>query len=70
MKVFKKYSGMKLQMRREALTKLDRFASERNSVTVLSASPDSVTVLLRSGQKRGPATERGSRKHSRIKESA
>jgi Phage integrase family len=33
-KVFKKYSRMKLQMRREALGKLDRLASERNSVTV------------------------------------
>jgi integrase len=69
-KVFKKYSRMKLQMRREALTKLDRFASERNSVTVLPASPDSATVLLRSGQKRGPVAETGSRKDSKIKESA
>jgi integrase len=28
-KVFKKYSQMKLQMKREALTKLDRSANER-----------------------------------------
>jgi hypothetical protein len=69
-KVFKKYSRMKLQMRREALAKLDRFASERNSVTVLPPAVHSATVLLRSRQKPGPAAERQTRKGSRIKESA
>jgi integrase len=69
-KVFKKYSRMKLQMRREALGKLDRFASERNSVTVLGSTTDSVTVLSRSPAKRGVAQEKAARKHSRIKESA
>jgi integrase len=69
-KVFKKYSRMKLQMRREALGQLDRLASERNSVTVLATEPDSATVLLRSQPKRHPASETIARKHSRIKESA
>jgi integrase len=69
-KVFKKYSRMKLQMRREALGKLDRFASERNSVTVLGSTTDSVTFLSRSPAKRGVAQEKAARKHSRIKESA
>ena len=31
-KVFKKYSQMKLQMKREALVKLNRMANEQNSV--------------------------------------
>jgi len=31
-KVFKKYSQMKLQMKREALTKLNRKASEQDTV--------------------------------------
>jgi hypothetical protein len=31
-KVFKKYSRMKLQMKREALVKLNRMANEQNSV--------------------------------------
>ena len=31
-KVFKKYSQMKLQMKREALTKINRKASESNAV--------------------------------------
>jgi len=30
--VFKKYSQMKLQMKREALVKLNRMANEQNSV--------------------------------------
>ena len=69
-KVFKKYSRMKLQMRREALGKLDRLASERNSVTVLARTTDSVTVLSRLEAKRGVAREEAARNHSRIKESA
>ena len=69
-RVFKKYSRMKLQMRREALNKLDRFASERNSVTVLPAGTDSATVLLRSQPKSGPASPGEPRNYSRIKESA
>ena len=31
-KVFKKYSQMKLQMKREALVKLNRMANEQNAV--------------------------------------
>ncbi len=69
-RVFKKYSRMKLQMRREALTQLDRLASERNSATVLAGEPNSATVLLRSEPKRGPVGERSARNHSRINESA
>ena len=68
-KPFKKYSRMKLQMRRKALGKLDRFASERNSVTILPADMDSATVLLRSEQKQRPSTQTVARNHSKIKES-
>jgi len=35
-KVFKKYSQMKLQMKREALVKLNRMANEQNSVENLN----------------------------------
>ncbi|HUO26050.1 MAG TPA: hypothetical protein VMU61_10305 [Candidatus Aquilonibacter sp.] len=35
-KVFKKYSQMKLQMKREALVKLNRMANEQNSGENLS----------------------------------
>lgn len=69
-KVFKKYSRMKLQMRREALGQLDRFASERNSVTFLAPTDDSVTVVSRSEPKRGSANEVVARNRNRIKESA
>lgn len=69
-KVFKKYSRMKLQMRREALGQLDRFASERNSVTVLASPGNSDTVLSRSADKKGATRGEAARNHSRIKESA
>ena len=47
-KVFKKYSQMQLQMKREALAKLDRWANERGrySVTEPVQNADSVTVLF------------------------
>ena len=35
-KVFKKYSQMKLQMKREALVKLNRMANEQNAVETQS----------------------------------
>jgi hypothetical protein len=47
-KVLKQQSQMKLQMKREALAKLDRLASERSSdsVTESARKPDSVTVSV------------------------
>jgi integrase len=66
-KVFKKYSRMKLQMGREALEKLDRSASERNSATVPPATGDSATVLLRSGQKQSSPSDTETRKRSKIR---
>jgi hypothetical protein len=48
-KVFKKYSQMKLQMRREALAKLNRKANE------LEADPDPgpTRILIRNRSRRG-----------------
>jgi integrase len=73
-KVFKKYSQMKLQMKREALAKLDRRACERHlaghSVTAAADPRDSATVLLRSEPKREIVPEDPAPKSCKIKESA
>ena len=73
-KVFKKYSQMKLQMKREALAKLDRRACERHlvghSVTAAVDSQDSATVLLRPENKKEILPEDAAHKSCKIKESA
>jgi integrase len=73
-KVFKKYSQMKLQMKREALAKLDRRTSERHlvghSVTAAVDQQDSATVLLRSEPKEEILPEDAVPKPCKIKESA
>jgi hypothetical protein len=46
-KVFKKYSQMKLQMKREALARLNRKANELQPDRVLIRSPSSDRVLIR-----------------------
>ena len=46
--VFKKYSQMKLQMKREALAKLNRRASEPSCCTVLIRKHTPDGVLIRS----------------------
>jgi len=67
-KVFKKYSQMQLQMKREALMKIDRWANERgsNSVTEPARNTDSVTVL----PKTNVAESRPKSKRNKIKKSA
>jgi integrase len=71
-KVFKKYSQMKLQMRREALEKLDRHANERgaDSATEAVVNPDSVTVPVTVLPKTAPGASPPKAKRSRIKRSA
>jgi uncharacterized protein YaiL (DUF2058 family) len=73
-KVFKKYSQMKVQMKREALAKLDRRACERHlighSVTAAVDQRDSATVLLRSEPKREILPEDQGPKSCKIKEPA
>ena len=72
-KVFKKYSQMKLQMKREALAKLDRRASERHligdSVTAAVDQQNSATVLSRSEPKREILPEDPTPNSRKIKES-
>jgi hypothetical protein len=71
-KVFKKYSQMQLQMKREALAKLDRRANERgaDSVTVAVKTRDSVTVPVTVGAKAIVREPKPKNKCSRIKRSA
>jgi integrase len=71
-KVFKKYSQMKLQMKREALAKLDRFANEKDagSVTEGARKPDSVTVSVTVLPKTDDGPPAPKNKRCRIKKSA
>ncbi len=71
-KVFKKYSQMQLQMKREALAKLDRRANERglDSVTETVGNLDSVTVSVTVLPKTELAAPEAKNKHSKIKKSA
>ena len=71
-KVFKKYSQMQLQMKREALAKLDRWANERGrySVTEPVQNADSVTVPVTVLPKTEAAESTSKSKRTRIKKSA
>jgi integrase len=71
-KVFKKYSQMQLQMKREALAKLDRRANERGleSVTEPVRNADSVTVPVTVLPETDAAKSRPKAKRIKIKRSA
>ena len=70
--VFKKYSQMKLQMKREALDKINRRANEMSGVLTQQGPGDKGfdTVLTQSGVKSGFSEFSSGRKYFRIKGSS